>query len=79
MGGPGQPMPGRMMGGAPPTGSMPPMMGPRHPGAPNGMCEYAIRTRLPDPTQPESVCVGVSHSQTSVFSVLRPWPLACTG
>lgn len=57
MGGPGQPMPGRMMGGAPPTGSMPPMMGPRHPGAPNGMCEYAIRIRLPDPTQPESVLV----------------------
>uniref|UniRef100_A0A8C8LLB2 SWI/SNF complex subunit SMARCC1 n=1 Tax=Oncorhynchus tshawytscha TaxID=74940 RepID=A0A8C8LLB2_ONCTS len=37
MGGPGQPMPGRMMPGGPPTGSMPPMMGPRHPGAPNGM------------------------------------------
>lgn len=57
MGGPGQPLPGRMMPGGPPTGSMPPMMGPRHPGAPNGMCEYAIRTRLPDPTQPESVLV----------------------
>uniref|UniRef100_A0A673WHN9 SWI/SNF related BAF chromatin remodeling complex subunit C1 n=1 Tax=Salmo trutta TaxID=8032 RepID=A0A673WHN9_SALTR len=37
MGGPGQPLPGRMMPGGPPTGSMPPMMGPRHPGAPNGM------------------------------------------
>ncbi|MCI4391117.1 hypothetical protein PGIGA_G00130580 [Pangasianodon gigas] len=42
--GPGQPMPGRMMPGAPPgampgapPGAMPPMMGPRHPGAPNGM------------------------------------------
>ncbi|XP_061101053.1 SWI/SNF complex subunit SMARCC1-like isoform X2 [Conger conger] len=41
MGGPGQPMPGRMMPGGPPVGqtqpNMPPMMGPRHPGAPNGM------------------------------------------
>ncbi|XP_063055653.1 SWI/SNF complex subunit SMARCC1 isoform X2 [Engraulis encrasicolus] len=39
--GPGQPMPGRMMPGpppgGPPQGGMPPMMGPRHPGAPNGM------------------------------------------
>uniref|UniRef100_A0AAQ5YP06 SWI/SNF related, matrix associated, actin dependent regulator of chromatin subfamily c member 2 n=1 Tax=Amphiprion ocellaris TaxID=80972 RepID=A0AAQ5YP06_AMPOC len=42
--GPGQPMPGRMMSGppsaGPPPGGMPPMMPPRHPGAPNGMCEY---------------------------------------
>uniref|UniRef100_A0A673MX82 SWI/SNF related, matrix associated, actin dependent regulator of chromatin, subfamily c, member 1a n=1 Tax=Sinocyclocheilus rhinocerous TaxID=307959 RepID=A0A673MX82_9TELE len=41
---PGQPMPGRMMPGPPPVGppqgGMPPMMGPRHPGPPNGMCEY---------------------------------------
>ncbi|XP_072548653.1 SWI/SNF complex subunit SMARCC1 isoform X2 [Salminus brasiliensis] len=39
--GPGQPMPSRMMpgppAGGPPPGGMPPMMGPRHPGAPNGM------------------------------------------
>ncbi|CAL8287612.1 unnamed protein product [Merluccius merluccius] len=38
--GPG-PVPGRMMSGpppgGPPPGGMPPMMGPRHPGAPNGM------------------------------------------
>lgn len=44
--GPGQPMPGRMMSGPPPIGpqqgGMPPMMGPRHPGPPNGMCEYAF-------------------------------------
>uniref|UniRef100_A0A4W6CBI4 SWI/SNF related, matrix associated, actin dependent regulator of chromatin subfamily c member 2 n=1 Tax=Lates calcarifer TaxID=8187 RepID=A0A4W6CBI4_LATCA len=42
--GPSQPMPGRMMPGppsaGPPPGGMPPMMPPRHPGAPNGMCEY---------------------------------------
>uniref|UniRef100_A0A3Q3GTD7 SWI/SNF related BAF chromatin remodeling complex subunit C2 n=1 Tax=Labrus bergylta TaxID=56723 RepID=A0A3Q3GTD7_9LABR len=42
--GPGQPIPGRMMPGpptaGPPPGGMPPMMPPRHPGAPNGMCEY---------------------------------------
>lgn len=35
--GPGQPMPGRMMPGPPPQGGMAPMMGPRHPGPPNGM------------------------------------------
>ncbi|MCJ8745369.1 hypothetical protein PDJAM_G00129420 [Pangasius djambal] len=47
--GPGQPMPVRMMPGAPPgampgapPGAMPPMMGPRHPGAPNGMCECLL-------------------------------------
>uniref|UniRef100_A0A7N6A1X9 SWI/SNF related, matrix associated, actin dependent regulator of chromatin subfamily c member 2 n=1 Tax=Anabas testudineus TaxID=64144 RepID=A0A7N6A1X9_ANATE len=42
--GPGQPIPGRMMPGppsaGPPPGGMPPMIPPRHPGAPNGMCEY---------------------------------------
>lgn len=41
---PGQPMPGRMMSGppsaGPPPGGIPPMMPPRHPGHPNGMCEY---------------------------------------
>ncbi|KTF94105.1 hypothetical protein cypCar_00012013 [Cyprinus carpio] len=41
---PGQPMPSRMMPGPPPVGppqgGMLPMMGPRHPGPPNGMCEY---------------------------------------
>lgn len=41
--GPGQPMPSRIMAGppagGPPPGGMPPMMGPRHPGAPNGMCK----------------------------------------
>uniref|UniRef100_A0AAR2M2D3 SWI/SNF related, matrix associated, actin dependent regulator of chromatin, subfamily c, member 1a n=1 Tax=Pygocentrus nattereri TaxID=42514 RepID=A0AAR2M2D3_PYGNA len=44
--GPGQPMPGRLMpgppAGGPPPGGMPPLMGPRHPGAPNGMCKYSL-------------------------------------
>lgn len=48
--GPGQPMPGRMMTGPPPVGppqgGMPPMMGPRHPGPLNGMCEYPFRFRF---------------------------------
>uniref|UniRef100_A0AAR2IIP7 SWI/SNF related, matrix associated, actin dependent regulator of chromatin, subfamily c, member 1a n=1 Tax=Pygocentrus nattereri TaxID=42514 RepID=A0AAR2IIP7_PYGNA len=43
---PGQPMPGRLMpgppAGGPPPGGMPPLMGPRHPGAPNGMCKYSL-------------------------------------
>ncbi|XP_031135269.2 SWI/SNF complex subunit SMARCC1 isoform X1 [Sander lucioperca] len=51
--GPGQPIPGRMMPGppsaAPPPGGMPPMMPPRHPGAPNGMYPG------PQPAQPEAV------------------------
>ncbi|XP_061737735.1 SWI/SNF complex subunit SMARCC1 isoform X3 [Nerophis ophidion] len=51
--GPVQPMPGRMMAG-PPTagpqpGGMPPMMPPRHPGAPNGMYPG------PPPAQAEAV------------------------
>ncbi|KAM8735976.1 SWI/SNF complex subunit SMARCC1 isoform 1-T1 [Acanthopagrus schlegelii] len=51
--GPGQPIPGRMMPGppsaGPPPGGMPPMMPPRHPGAPNGMYPG------PPPAQPEAV------------------------
>ncbi|XP_064200510.1 SWI/SNF complex subunit SMARCC1 isoform X1 [Anguilla rostrata] len=59
MGVPGQPMPGRMMPGGPPVGqpqpnmpsmpNMPPMMGPRHPGAPNGMYTG------PPPAQPDGM------------------------
>uniref|UniRef100_A0A8C7GG34 SWI/SNF related BAF chromatin remodeling complex subunit C1 n=1 Tax=Oncorhynchus kisutch TaxID=8019 RepID=A0A8C7GG34_ONCKI len=80
MGGPGQPMPGRMMPGGPPTGSMPPMMGPRHPGAPNGMCEYAIRIRLPDPTQPESVLVcPILKPVCSLSSDPGPSPVQADG
>ncbi|XP_077070956.1 SWI/SNF complex subunit SMARCC1 [Siphateles boraxobius] len=61
--GPGQPMPGqsipgRMMPGPPPVGppqsGMPPMMGPRHPGPPNGMYPGP-----PPPTaQPEGMPPG---------------------
>lgn len=55
--GPGQPIPGRMMPGppsaGPPPGGMPPMMPPRHPGAPNGMCEY----KSPSASLPLYVCV----------------------
>ncbi|XP_038566494.1 SWI/SNF complex subunit SMARCC1 isoform X1 [Micropterus salmoides] len=51
--GPGQPIPGRMMPGppsaGPPPGGMPPMMPPRHPGAPNGMYPGPL------PAQPEAV------------------------
>ncbi|XP_034729427.1 SWI/SNF complex subunit SMARCC1 isoform X2 [Etheostoma cragini] len=51
--GPGQPIQGRMMPGppsaAPPPGGMPPMMPPRHSGAPNGMYPG------PQPAQPEAV------------------------
>uniref|UniRef100_A0A8C7QC04 SWI/SNF related BAF chromatin remodeling complex subunit C1 n=1 Tax=Oncorhynchus mykiss TaxID=8022 RepID=A0A8C7QC04_ONCMY len=75
MGGPGQPMPGRMMPGGPPTGSMPPMMGPRHPGAPNGMCEYTIRICLPDPNQPEKCvcwCVPFSNQRVLCPQTLAP-------
>ncbi|XP_036413983.1 SWI/SNF complex subunit SMARCC1 isoform X1 [Colossoma macropomum] len=52
--GPGQPMPGRMMpgppAGGPPPGGMPPMMGPRHPGAPNGLYPGP-----PPPAQPDGI------------------------
>ncbi|XP_058231860.1 SWI/SNF complex subunit SMARCC1 isoform X2 [Hemibagrus wyckioides] len=62
--GPGQPMPGRMMPGAPPgampgapPGTMPPMMGSRHPGALNGM--YPGPPAPPPPsssaTQPDGI------------------------
>ncbi|XP_055067000.1 SWI/SNF complex subunit SMARCC1 isoform X1 [Misgurnus anguillicaudatus] len=54
--GPGQPMPGRMMPGpppiGPPQGGMPPMMGPRHPGPPNGMY---LGPPPPHPAQPEGM------------------------
>uniref|UniRef100_A0A3B3QHJ6 SWI/SNF related BAF chromatin remodeling complex subunit C1 n=1 Tax=Paramormyrops kingsleyae TaxID=1676925 RepID=A0A3B3QHJ6_9TELE len=50
MGVPGQGMPGRMMPGpppsAPPQPGMPPMMVPRHPAAPNGMCESLSLSQL---------------------------------
>ncbi|XP_048849502.1 SWI/SNF complex subunit SMARCC1-like isoform X1 [Brienomyrus brachyistius] len=52
MGGPGQPLPGRMMPGAPPPSNMPPMMGAMHPGAPNGMYP------APPPAQPDGMSSG---------------------
>ncbi|XP_048880415.1 SWI/SNF complex subunit SMARCC1-like isoform X2 [Brienomyrus brachyistius] len=56
MGVPGQGMPGRMMPGpppgAPPQPGMPPMMGPRHPAAPNGMYPG------PPPSQPDGMPPG---------------------
>uniref|UniRef100_A0A8C1QZI0 SWI/SNF related, matrix associated, actin dependent regulator of chromatin, subfamily c, member 1a n=1 Tax=Cyprinus carpio TaxID=7962 RepID=A0A8C1QZI0_CYPCA len=49
---PGQPMPSRMMAGPPPVGppqgGMLPMMGPRHPGPPNGMYQVPPPTAQPD-------------------------------
>ncbi|XP_018597190.1 SWI/SNF complex subunit SMARCC1-like isoform X1 [Scleropages formosus] len=43
------PMPGRMMPGGPPTSNMPPVMGTRHSGAPNGM--YPV----PPPSQSDGI------------------------
>ncbi|XP_016404923.1 SWI/SNF complex subunit SMARCC1 [Sinocyclocheilus rhinocerous] len=61
---PGQPMPGRMMPGPPPVGppqgGMPPMMGPRHPGPPNGMYPGPPPTAQPDGMPPGPVGPPVS-------------------
>ncbi|XP_017308523.1 SWI/SNF complex subunit SMARCC1 [Ictalurus punctatus] len=52
--GPGQPMPGRMMPGAPP-GALPPMMSSRHPGAPNGMYPGPLPPPPPSSAQPDAI------------------------
>ncbi|KAJ8395209.1 hypothetical protein AAFF_G00034110 [Aldrovandia affinis] len=57
MGGPGQAMPGRLLTAAPPSGPhQPPMMGPRHPGATNGMYP------TPPPAQPDGTTPAPIHS-----------------
>ncbi|XP_052473942.1 SWI/SNF complex subunit SMARCC1-like isoform X1 [Carassius gibelio] len=61
---PSQPMPGRIMPGpplvGPPQGGMPPMMGPRHPGQPNGMYQVPPPTAQPDGMPPGPVGPPVS-------------------
>ena len=71
--GPGQPIPGRMMPGppsaGPPPGGMPPMMPPRHPGAPNGMCEY----KSPSASHPLHVCVVCVYMYNIYACVNHIW------